>query len=71
MWLAGSAVKTRPVEATSHSSGLSARELSVAQSTTCRSTLKPTWSSCCLATSAFLYMNSYSRVVIQRTGCLA
>ena len=32
MWLAGSAVNTRPVEATSHSSGLSARLFSVAQS---------------------------------------
>ena len=32
---------------------------------------KPSASSCCLATSDDLYMNSYSRVLIQRTVCPA
>ena len=65
---AGSAEKTKPVEKTSHSSGFSMRLFCVAQSTTWRSTVKPASSICCLATSAFLYMNSYSLVVIHRTG---
>ena len=69
--MAGSAEKTKPVENTSHSSGFCVRLFKVAQSTTCTSTTKPTSSSCCLATRAFLYMNSYSLVVIQRIGCLA
>src|SRR5204862_255247 len=68
---AGSAENTKPVENTSHSSGLSCRWFWVAQSTTCRSTTKPASSICWRATSAFLYMNSYSLVAIQRTGCLA
>ena len=65
---AGSGLNVMPVENTSHSSGLLRRCTSVAQSTTWRSTLKPTASICCLATSAFLYIHWYSLVVIQRTG---
>src|SRR5882724_3801885 len=65
---AGSGLNVMPVENTSHASGLLRRCTSVAQSTTCRSILKPVASSCCLATSAFLNIHWYSFVVIQRTG---
>ena len=65
---AGSWVSVKPVENTSHSSDLLRRWTSVAQSTTWRSILKPASSSCCLATSAFLYIHWYSWVVIQRIG---
>src|SRR5213594_4028469 len=65
---AGSGLNEKPVEKTSQTSGLLRRCTSVAQSTTCRSILKPTASSCCLATSAFLYIHWYSFVVTQRTG---
>src|SRR5688572_27843403 len=68
---AGSGLNVMPVEKTSQTSGLLRRCTSVAQSTTCRSTLKPTASSCWVATSAFLYIHWYSLVVIQRTGCPA
>src|SRR2546425_500249 len=65
---AGSGLKVKPVENTSQASGLLRRCTSVAQSTTCRSILKPAASSCCLATSAFLNIHWYSLVVSQRTG---
>ncbi len=58
----------KPVEKRSKSSGLFRRWTSVAQSTTCRSTVKPASSICCLATTAVLYIHSYSFVVTQRTG---
>src|SRR3989442_2667000 len=66
---AGSGLNVMPVEKTSQTSGLFRRCTRVAQSTTWRSILKPAASSCCLATSAFLYIHWYSLVEIQRTGC--
>src|SRR5205085_11844137 len=66
---AGSGLNVMPVENTSHSSGLLRRCTSVAQSTTWRSILKPTASSCCLATSPFLNIHWYFFVVIQHTRC--
>src|SRR2546428_789306 len=57
-----------PVVKASYSLELLRRLTSVAQSTTCRSMLKPTSSSCCLVSKAKSYIHLYSWVVMKRIG---
>jgi len=59
-----------PVVNASYSFELLRRFTKVAQSTTCRSMLKPTSSSCCLVSSAKSYIHLYSCVVMKRIGSL-
>src|SRR3977135_2046757 len=57
-----------PVVKTSYSFELFRRLTSVAQSTTCRSILKPMSSSCCLVSRAQSYIHLYSCFVMNRIG---
>src|SRR5581483_4907064 len=66
--LVGSYCGPIPVVNASYSFGLLRRFTRVAQSTTCRSMLNPTSSSCCFVTSAKSYIHLYSCVVMKRTG---
>src|SRR5262245_19415458 len=64
----GSKMLPVPVVKASYSFGLFRRFTSVAQSTTWRSMLKPTSSSCCFVTRAKSYIHLYSWVVTNRIG---
>src|SRR5215813_15283575 len=66
--LVGSYWGPMPVVKASYSFGLLRRFTRVAQSTTWRSMLNPTSSSCCFETRAKSYIHLYSCVVMKRIG---